>query len=56
MAEKRQNHRKPGVCVPWDEKKAELRQITGDEQLARRIWEQVDSLGYTYIWHILLSF
>jgi hypothetical protein len=42
--------RLPGVLVPWEEKKAELPQIQGDEALARRTWERVDSLGYTFCW------
>ena len=31
-------------------------QITGDEQLVKRVWEDVDALGYMYIWQVLLSF
>jgi hypothetical protein len=42
--------RNPGVLVPWAEKKAELPPIQGDEALARRTWERVDSLGYTFCW------
>jgi uroporphyrinogen-III decarboxylase len=46
----------PGVCVPWSAKRTELPEITGDESLLRKIWEDVDSLAYTYIWQCLLSF
>ena len=46
----------PGVCVPWQEKAKELPAIRGDEALVRRIWEDVDSLPYMYIWQCLLSF
>jgi len=56
MAEKRRHSRKPGACVPWEEKRAEITQLPGDEQLIRKIWEEIDSLGYLYIWHILVSF
>jgi hypothetical protein len=42
--------RRPGVLVPWEEKKAELPLLQGDEGLARRTWERVDSLGYTFCW------
>jgi hypothetical protein len=42
--------RKPGVLVPWSEKKAELPPFQGDEAPARRTWERVDSLGYTFCW------
>jgi len=48
--------RPPGVCVPWAEKRTELPQITGDEELLRRIWEEVDAFGHAYIWQTLLSF
>jgi len=49
-------HREPGVCIPWQEKLKELPEIRGDADLCRRVWEDVDSLAYTYIWHCLLSF
>ena len=48
--------RKPGVCVPWEEKRKELAGIQGDEELLRRVWEDNDALAYMYIWHVLLSF
>jgi hypothetical protein len=48
--------RPPGTCVTWEEKRAEFPKIAGDEQLVRRVWEDVDALGYMYIWQILLSF
>jgi hypothetical protein len=46
----------PGTCLPWDEKLRELPPITGDPDLIRRVWEQTDALGYTFIWQCLLSF
>ncbi len=48
--------RKPGVCIPWEEKRREIPEICGDEKLAKKIWEDVDGLAYTYIWHCLVSF
>ena len=48
--------RKPGVCVPWDEKVKELPEITGDAKLVQRVWEETDALAYTYVWHCLVSF
>jgi hypothetical protein len=42
--------RKPGVCVPWDEKKTDLPEIQGDERTAQSAWEKVDSLGYAFLW------
>ncbi|MBP1635810.1 MAG: Uroporphyrinogen-III decarboxylase [Acidobacteria bacterium] len=46
----------PGVCIPWAEKAKEIPAITGDADLVRRVWEQVDALGSDYIWQLLLSF
>lgn len=56
MAETQKIHRPPGTCIPWEEKKKELPEITGDKDLVRRQWEQIDGLAYIYIWHCLLSF
>lgn len=47
---------RPGVCIPWEEKRKELPPIVGDESLFKRIWEENDALGYMYIWQCLLSF
>ena len=46
----------PGVCIPWEEKRTELPPIQGDAGLVRAVWEDVDALAYTYVWHVLLSF
>ncbi len=54
--EKIEEKRPPGSCIPWEEKKKELAPITGDEALVKRQWEEIDALGYTYIWQVLLSF
>ncbi len=48
--------RRPGVCLPWEQKQKELPELSGDRELSRRVWEDVDSLAYTYIWQLLLSF
>jgi hypothetical protein len=48
--------RPPGTCVPWEEKVKELPPISGDKALVKRVWEDVDALGYVYIWQCLLSF
>jgi len=47
---------KPGVCFPWEQKAKEICEISGDPELAKRIWEANEALAYTYIWHCLLSF
>lgn len=48
--------RAPGVCIPWTEKERELPVILGDRELVRRVWEEVDALGWMYIWQCLVSF
>ena len=45
-----------GVCLPWEQKLKELPPLSGDPALCRKIWEDVDSLAYLYIWHMVLSF
>ncbi|MBS7653942.1 hypothetical protein KEJ43_02580 [Candidatus Bathyarchaeota archaeon] len=47
---------KPGICIPWEEKCKELPRISGDENVFKRIWEEIESFGYLFIWQILLSF
>jgi len=47
---------KPGACIPWEDKLRELPEITGDKELVQRVWEDIDSLAYVYIWQVLLSF
>ncbi len=47
---------RPGVCFPWDEKLKEIKEISGDKDLVRKIWEDTDALAYVYIWQCLLSF
>lgn len=47
---------KPGICIPWEEKKKNISEINGDEELFKKVWEDVESLAYNYIWQVLLSF
>ncbi len=56
MPDPKETKRAPGVCVPWEEKRKEFAEIRGDEELVKRVWEDVDGLGYMYIWQCLLSF
>jgi uroporphyrinogen-III decarboxylase len=57
LAEFRQKLKvEPGVCIPWYEKRKELTRITGDENLLKRIWEEIEAHGYIFIWQVLLSF
>jgi len=56
IADGKPSAKKPGACLPWEEIAKELPPITGDQDLVRRIWEDIDALGHMYIWHCLLSF
>jgi hypothetical protein len=56
MVNRSESAKKPGVCFPWEEKLKEFSEIKGDKELVKKIWEDVDSLAYVYIWHCLLSF
>lgn len=47
---------KPGTCIPWDQKSKELPEISGDTELVRKIWEDIDGFGNMFIWQCLLSF
>ncbi|MCU0247149.1 MAG: hypothetical protein MUC42_11275, partial [Bryobacter sp.] len=47
---------RPGVCYPWEDKVKDLPEITGDKDLVKRVWEDVDAFGNVYIWQLLLSF
>ncbi len=51
-----QDRRQPGECEPWREEKAKLGELPGDEELCRKTWQEIDSLGNTFIWQVLLSF
>ena len=46
----------PPRCFRWEEKLLELPEIRGDAELCRRIWDDLDSFAYTFIWHLVLSF
>ncbi len=47
---------RPGVCFPWEDKCRELLPATGNTELPRRVWNDIEVLAYLYIWHVLLSF
>jgi len=46
----------PGICLPWTEKAKELPTIEGDVDLIRSVWNDIEGLGNTFIWQLLLSF
>jgi hypothetical protein len=47
--------KKPGECIPWEEKIKEYEKITGDMELVKRVWEDIDSMAYIYIWFCLIA-
>ncbi len=51
-----QSQRKPGVCIPWSEKQAELPPIQAHEDMVERIWAEIEGLGNMFIYQVLLSF
>ncbi|MCL6635013.1 MAG: uroporphyrinogen decarboxylase [Peptococcaceae bacterium] len=38
------------MVTPWEQKLAELGGVTGDEDLIRRPWELLESMGYNWMW------
>jgi len=56
MKKQQKTKRPPGVCIPWQEKLKELPKISGDKELVQKVWQNIDALGYMYIWQCLLSF
>ena len=56
MREKNETAPKPGECIPWEVKSKEFPKITGDEELIKKSWQDVDALAYMYVWQCLLSF
>jgi hypothetical protein len=47
--------KKPGVCIPWEEKIKEYEEIKGDAELIKKVWEDIDSMAYIYIWFCLIA-
>ena len=56
MSEIPKPNRQPGICIDWDEKRKELPDIKGDEELFKKVWDNNEALAYMYIWQVLLSF
>ncbi|MGQ9824320.1 MAG: uroporphyrinogen decarboxylase family protein [Desulfotomaculales bacterium] len=45
---------RPRMITPWEVKRAELGGVTGDEELIRKPWEMLESMGYAWIWQWVL--
>ena len=46
----KESKRKPGVCIPWEEKRKEFSQMSGDEECVKKMWETIDGMGYYFCW------
>ena len=47
--------KKPGVCIPWEEKNKEYEDIKRDKELVKKVWEDIDNMAYIYIWFCLIA-
>jgi hypothetical protein len=47
---------RPGICIPLEERLAQIPPIQGDPVIVRKVWDDLEGLSYLYIWHVLLSF
>jgi uroporphyrinogen-III decarboxylase len=47
---------RPGICIPWETKARETPPVSGDPEIVHRVWDNLEGLAYTYIWHLVLSF
>ncbi|MDA8337485.1 MAG: uroporphyrinogen decarboxylase [Peptococcaceae bacterium] len=43
-----------GMLTPWAVRSAELGGVLGDEDLVRRPWEMLESMGYNWLWQWVL--
>jgi len=48
--------KRPGVCVPFEEAKADWPAIQENEELVRKIWEENDAEAYMFLWMCIVSF
>jgi len=39
------------MVTSWEEKKAELGEILGDESLIKEPWETLEVMAYNWFWH-----
>jgi hypothetical protein len=40
------------ICLPWEAKSNELPEITGDKDLVRKVWNDIEALANTYVWQV----
>ena len=50
-------HLRPaGTVQPWPDQRDKLPEMTGDEQLVQKNWEEIDAWTYSFLWHCVVSF
>lgn len=50
-------HPRPaGTVVPWADQREDLPEMSGDEELVRKNWEEIDAWTYSFVWHCVVSF
>ena len=52
---KRIHDRPLGTVVPWPVQRAKMPEMTGDEQLVQKTWEEIDAWTYSFVWHCMVS-
>lgn len=54
VKDERINYRpRPGVLIPFEEKLKEYGGITGDEDLIRKAWENIEVHATRFVWMVL---
>jgi len=39
-----------GTCIPWEEFARDIPSLQGDVDLMKKTWQDVDALGYSFLW------
>ena len=52
----RPHPRPAGTVQPWPKKREEMPEMTGDEELVKKNWEEIDAWTYSFLWHCVVSF
>ncbi len=45
----------PPSIFPWDEKKREYKEIKGDEEIVKKLWEEFDMFAYLLLWFLVTA-
>ncbi|NMA69911.1 MAG: hypothetical protein GX958_10910 [Desulfitobacterium sp.] len=50
MPKDKKTETSPGSCLPWEKVTEEYGKVTGNEDLLRKQWEELDKFAYLYLW------